>query len=48
MSIDALRSEARATLPGRPSPPEALRLMRSGAGFLAWRAAGLPVLPTGS
>ena len=31
MSIDALLSEARAALPARPSPPEALRLMRSGA-----------------
>ena len=31
MSIDALLSDARAALPARPSPPEALRLMRSGA-----------------
>lgn len=30
-SIDDLIDEARALLPPRPSPPEALRLMRSGA-----------------
>lgn len=47
-TVDELLAAARAMLPHRPSPAEALSAQADGAdldgGFIAWAAAGLPVL----